>query len=299
MKSFCHVIELSQNCSILRSEFGESASCRQIENKTGNTHMPMQLRTRNLLAAAMLSAGVVMGASAATVDGALDQGVNRANKAQQSQQKIDSVDNSIRAQEREYRGLVKEIDGLNVYVAQLNKQLDAQQDELASIEASIKNVTLVERQITPLMLRMIDAIDQFVAADVPFLAEERSKRVANLKNMMGRSDVTVAEKYRKVTEAYQAEVDYGRTIESYRGTLDTNGQSREVDFLRVGRISLMYQSLDGQELGVWNTTSNQWETLDSSFKSKLMAGIRIAREQAAPDLIKVPVAAPSSAQESK
>ena len=245
----------------------------------------------------MLSAGVVMGASAATVDGALDQGVNRANKAQQSQQKIDSVDNSIRASEREYRGLVKEIDGLNVYVTQLNKQLKAQQDELASIEASIKNVTLVERQITPLMLRMIDAIDQFVAADVPFLAEERSKRVANLKNMMGRSDVTVAEKYRKVTEAYQAEVDYGRTIESYRGTLDTNGQSREVDFLRVGRISLMYQSLNGQELGVWNTTSNQWEALDASFKSKLMAGIRIAREQAAPDLIKVPVAAPSSAQQ--
>ncbi len=297
MQSFCHVIELSQNCSILRSEFGESASRRRIENKTGNTHMPMQLRTRNLLAAAMLSAGVVMGASAATVDGALDQGVNRANKAQQSQQKIDSVDNSIRASEREYRGLVKEIDGLNVYVTQLNKQLKAQQDELASIEASIKNVTLVERQITPLMLRMIDAIDQFVAADVPFLAEERSKRVANLKNMMGRSDVTVAEKYRKVTEAYQAEVDYGRTIESYRGTLDTNGQSREVDFLRVGRISLMYQSLNGQELGVWNTTSNQWEALDASFKSKLMAGIRIAREQAAPDLIKVPVAAPSSAQQ--
>ncbi len=297
MQPFCHVIELSQNCSILRSEFGESASRRRIENKTGNTHMPMQLRTRNLLAAAMLSAGVVMGASAATVDGALDQGVNRANKAQQSQQKIDSVDNSIRAQEREYRGLVKEIDGLNVYVTQLNKQLKAQQDELASIEASIKNVTLVERQITPLMLRMIDAIDQFVAADVPFLAEERSKRVANLKNMMGRSDVTVAEKYRKVTEAYQAEVDYGRTIESYRGTLATNGQSREVDFLRVGRISLMYQSLDGQELGVWNTAANQWEPLDASFKSKLMAGIRIAREQAAPDLIKVPVAAPTSAQQ--
>ncbi|WP_430459633.1 DUF3450 domain-containing protein [Thalassolituus sp. LLYu03] len=251
----------------------------------------MQLRTRNLLAAALLSA-VAAGATAATIDSALDQGVNRADKAQQSQQKIDAVDNSIRASEREYRGLVKEIDGLNVYITQLNKQLNAQQDELASIEASIKNVTLVERQITPLMLRMIDAIDQFVAADVPFLKDERTRRVNTLKDLMGRSDVTVAEKYRKVMDAYQAEVDYGRTIESYRGTLDVNGQQREVDFLRVGRISLVYQTLDGQELGVWNTTAAAWQPLDSAYKSKVMAGIRIAREQAAPDLIKVPVAAP-------
>ena len=142
------------------------------------------------------------------------------------------------------------------------------------------------------MLRMIDSIDQFVKVDVPFLVDERSKRVEGLKALMGRSDVTVAEKYRKVMEAYQAEIDYGRTIESYRGTLD----GREVDFLRVGRISLMYQSLDGNVLGVWNSAAKQWEMLEPSMKSKLMAGIRIAREQAAPDLIKVPVAAPQEAK---
>lgn len=257
--------------------------------------MPTQLRTRNVLAAAVLTAGVAFGATAANVDSALDNGVKRVNKAQQSQQKIDNIDNSIRTSEREYRSLIKEVEGLDVYVKQLNNQLDAQAKELAAIEDSITKVTLVERQITPLMLRMIDAADQFVRADVPFLKEERSERVEKLKRMMGRSDVTVAEKYRKVMEAYQAEIDYGRTIESYRGTLDVNGQQREVDFLRVGRIALMYQSLDGLELGVWNTANNAWEALDPAYKSKLMAGIRIAREQAAPDLIKVPVAVPLAA----
>tara|TARA_R110002167_G_scaffold7431_6_gene35251 strand:+ start:11841 stop:12599 length:759 start_codon:yes stop_codon:yes gene_type:complete len=252
----------------------------------------MQLRTRNILAAAILSAGVVFGATAADVNTAIDKGVSRVNSAQASQQKIDSIDNSIRAAEREYRGVVKEVDGLKVYVEQLDKQLAAQDNELAGIEDSIEKVTLVERQITPLMLRMIDSIDQFVKVDVPFLVDERSKRVEGLKALMGRSDVTVAEKYRKVMEAYQAEIDYGRTIESYRGTLD----GREVDFLRVGRISLMYQSLDGNVLGVWNSAAKQWEMLEPAMKSKLMAGIRIAREQAAPDLIKVPVAAPQEAK---
>ncbi len=254
--------------------------------------MPMQLRTRNILAAAVISAGVVFGAHAADVNTALDKGVARANKAQQSQQKIDDIDSGIRSAEREYRGVMKEVEGLEVYIQQLDKQLAAQNKELSSIESSIEQVTLVERQITPLMLRMIDSIDQFVAADVPFLKDERTKRVEGLKSLMGRSDVTVAEKYRKVMEAYQAEIDYGRTIESFRGTLE----GREVDFLRVGRISLVYQSLDGNELGVYNTTSKSWEALDAAYKSKIMAGIRIAREQAAPDLIKVPVAAPQEAK---
>ncbi len=292
LQSVSNVTEMSYCLSSVRIQIGESVSTTGITESIRVIHMPMQLRTRNILAAAILSAGVVFGATAADVNTAIDKGVSRVNSAQASQQKIDSIDNSIRAAEREYRGVVKEVDGLKVYVEQLDKQLAAQDNELAGIEDSIEKVTLVERQITPLMLRMIDSIDQFVKVDVPFLVDERSKRVEGLKALMGRSDVTVAEKYRKVMEAYQAEIDYGRTIESYRGTLD----GREVDFLRVGRISLMYQSLDGNVLGVWNSAAKQWEMLEPSMKSKLMAGIRIAREQAAPDLIKVPVAAPQEAK---
>lgn len=253
--------------------------------------MPFNNKASSLLASAFLSVGM-MQAHSADLDQAIDKGVDRVNKAQNAQVKIDNVDESIRDTERDFRGVVKEVEGLKVYIIQLNKQLSDQSAELDKIEGSIRQVTLIERQITPLMLRMIDAMDQFVQADVPFLKEERIQRVAKIKDMMGRSDVTVAEKYRKVMEAYQTEIDYGRTIESYRGDVEINGNKREVDFLRTGRISLVYQTLDGQQLGFWNAKSAQFEELDSSYKSKVMMGIRIAREQAAPQLIKVPVAAP-------
>ena len=260
------------------------------------------MATTKRQASRLLSAIAIAGmsftgvASAATLDDAVEQGVERVEQAQASQQTIDSIDKDIRATERDYRALMKEIEGLNVYVAQLDRQLDAQAKDLASIDNSMSQAALVERQITPLMLRMIDAVNQFVAADVPFLKEERMARASKLNDLMGRSDVTAAEKYRKVMEAYQAEIEYGRTIESYRGELE--GETpREVDFLRIGRIALVYQSLDGQELGIWNTNSNSWQPLAPEYKSKVMAGIRIAREQAAPDLIKVPVAAPMMAQQ--
>ncbi|NVK37892.1 MAG: DUF3450 domain-containing protein [Gammaproteobacteria bacterium] len=228
---------------------------------------------------------------AANLDTALSKGEKRVDQAQSSQKKIDQIDAKIREDEREYRGVLKEVEGLNVYIDQLNKQLVSQAQELKNIEASIRQVVLIERQVSPLMLRMIDALEHFVRADVPFLYEERMKRVKGLKDMMGRSDVTVAEKYRKVMAAYQTEMDYGRTIEAYRGELDMAGEIREVDYLRTGRVAWVFQTLDGQHIGVWNQAGQTWDALDSQYKSKVLQAIRIAREQAAPSLIQMPITA--------
>jgi len=49
--------------------------------------------------------------------------------------------------------------------------------------------------------------------------------------MMPRADVTVSEKYRRIVEAYQLEMEYGRTI----GGLPRRAYGKTVDFLaRVG-----------------------------------------------------------------
>jgi hypothetical protein len=255
---------------------------------------------KNSIAAVLITSGALLASpisfsaqdASKALESAITKGEQRADKAIKSQLKIDSIDADIRSSEREYRGVSKEIEGLEVYINQLNKQLAAQESEKTDIENSIRQVTLIERQITPLMLRMIDAIDRFVAADVPFQQQERLTRIANLKDLMGRSDVTVAEKYRNVMDAYQKEMSYGRTIKTYRDTLSLDGIEREVDFLRVGRISLMFLSLDGESLGIWDQQSKTWQPLEGDYKGKLIGALRIAREQAAPSLIKIPVAAP-------
>ena len=65
-----------------------------------------------------------------------------------------------------------------------------------------------------------------------------------------------------------------------------------VNFLRVGRIALVYQALDESEAGVWNQRSRRWEPLDGSFGSAIRDGLRIARKQVAPDLIRLALPAP-------
>ena len=112
--------------------------------------------------------------------------------------------------------------------------------------------------------------------------------------MMERSDVSSAEKFRRVIEAYQIENDYGRTIEAYKGTVPIGGNPQEVDFLRIGRVSLAYQSVGGAHTGAWDKEAGDWVELEASeYKNQVSDGIRVARKQVAPDLLIIPVAAPS------
>jgi hypothetical protein len=139
---------------------------------------------------------------------------------------------------------------------------------------------------------MIDGLEQFVALDVPFLAEERNSRVANLTTVLERADVTAAEKFRVVMEAWQIENDYGRTIEAYTDELVINGNTREVDVLRIGRVALMYQTPDGQISGSWDKEAGDWVEVDSSYRNAIRNGIRLARNQIGPDLLLLPISSP-------
>jgi hypothetical protein len=212
--------------------------------------------------------------------------------ASKSQQKIDNINDQIQSKLQQFKTVNKEVDGLKVYNSQLAEQIKSQVLEVEQLNNSIDNVSVIERQITPLMQRMIETLTTFVELDVPFLTEERSKRIKSLTDMMLQADVAVSEKFRRVLEAYQVEMDYGRTIEAYSGMLAVEGQERDVDFLRIGRVGLMYQTRDGAYQGSWNQQSKQWDMLPSTSRIHISKGLRIARKQLAPDLLTVPLTAP-------
>ena len=69
---------------------------------------------------------------------------------------------------------------------------------------------------------------------------------------MPRADITISEKYRLILEAYQIELEYGRTLSAYEGRLGTGADARTVEFAQLGRVSLMYRTLDGSETGYWD-----------------------------------------------
>lgn len=217
----------------------------------------------------------------------------RTRLAQESQERIDGVVKKTRSLSDQYKAALKEIEGLKVYNTLLGLQVDNQNAKMQDLRDSIDQVEVINRQIVPIMTQMIEGLKQFVALDVPFLPDERQERVAFLEELMARDDVTVAEKFRKVTEAYQIENDYGRTIESYKYSLSIDGATREVDMLRIGRVALLYQSQDGQISGAWDQQNRTWVD-GGDHKSQIKFGLKIATKQIAPDLVLLPVNAPEA-----
>ena len=210
------------------------------------------------------------------------------------QTQVDSVADQTEKIINDFRSVTKVVDGLKVYNALLQTQLDNQESEMQALTESISNIALIERQIVPLMTRMLDSLDEFVQLDTPFLMKERTERIARLREMMERSDVTAAEKLRRVIEGYQIENDYGRTIEAYKGSTEIDGRELEVDFLRIGRVALMYQTPGGDRTGAWDKGTRQFVDLPpETYQAQVNAGLKIARKQVAPDLLVVPVAAPT------
>jgi hypothetical protein len=214
----------------------------------------------------------------------------------ETQSRIETLSDATDDLLTQYQTALRQHESLLIYNRQLEALIAAQEIEQASLVDQVDQVELVSRDVTPLMLRMIDALAAFVSLDVPFLEEERSERILDLQKLMRRADVTEAEKYRRIMEAYQIENDYGRTIEAYRSTLAQGDKELTVDFLRVGRIALIYQTLDEAEAGAWNPDSRSWETLDANLRSAIRNGLRIARKQSAPDLIRLPLLAPKQGE---
>jgi hypothetical protein len=215
--------------------------------------------------------------------------------ARAAQQRIEAIDDETLKMLSEYRRALADAESYATYARQLESQVRAQNEEMASIDRQLGEVETTSREVLPLMEQMLGTLKQFVDLDVPFLLPERRKRVAMLEAMMPRADVTLSEKYRRILEAYQIELDYGRTLEAYEAELGEGEDARTVLFLRVGRVALLYQTLDGEETGFWDTESRSW-LVDDAYKHDFQEAVTVAKKLRAPEMLRVPLPAPKQAK---
>jgi len=216
--------------------------------------------------------------------------------AADSQKKIDNLSEKTGSLLEKYRFATRQTKNLKIQTQHLQQVLENQQLEKIALQEQLKTLVVTQNEITPLILRMLTNLEDFIKLDLPFLPEERTQRLTKLKAMMLRADITKAEKFRRIIEAYQIENEYGNTIEAYKNEIELAGVKSPVDFLRLGRVALYYQRLDGSETGFWNKKEKRWEKLPDHYRNEIRKGLRIARKESAPDLLTLPI---SAAEEGK
>ncbi len=248
------------------------------------------------LSCALWLAPMHAGAQAAdALDRVVKEQIATDEAARASQERINELDDETQRLLSEYRRAIADAESYTIYARQLSAQVESQNAEMNAMQAQLVEVETTSREVAPLMERMLDTLAQFVALDVPFLLDERRDRVAKLEQMMDRADVTISEKFRRIVEAYQVEMDYGRTIEAYEAKLGEAADARTVQFLRVGRAGLLYQTLDGRETGYWNASQKKW-VVDDDYAHSFKEGIAVARKTRAPEMLILPVPAPRNAR---
>lgn len=209
-------------------------------------------------------------------------------EAKDTQLRVSKLDEQAAEAAAEYRAVIQQLDRVKLYNGHLQDLVQDQETEKSDIDRQLQDFEVIEQGIVPLMLEMIDDLDRFVGADLPFNLGERRARIDRLRDNLDESDISISEKYRQIMDAYQIETDFGREVEASTGTLELGGQAREVDFLRVGRVLLAYQTKDQSETGFFNKLKGGWERLDDAYRPSIAKGLKIARKQSAPDLLRLP-----------
>jgi hypothetical protein len=240
--------------------------------------------------------GLSWAAAAETIKSAIEAQQTLQSEGARSQQMVEQLDEETQVLLDEYRTAMDALVNLKDYNAQMERQLGDQKQEIARKETELGQIEQTRRRIVPFMLRMLKVYKQFVELDIPFLPRERQRRVDQLQEMMKRSDIALAEKYRRLLEAYRVEAEYGQTIEAYQGKLENDGAVRTVQFLRLGRAGLYYLTLDGREAAGWHPREKRWIELGDGYREPIKQAILIAERQLPPDLVKLPLPAPEAIQ---
>lgn len=243
----------------------------------------------------LLAGGVELIAHVATaadpVGQAIDASTAANNASKASQQRINGVDDQTKQMLERYRAATWQAQQLNVYAQQLEEIAGQQDAEKVSLQRQLVEMDNTDREIMPLMLRMLSSLEKFVSLDLPFLKQERQDRIASLKRLMADPEANTSEKYKRILEAFQIEADYGRSLGVERAEVD----GKVADVLHVGRTALFYLSIEGDASGRWNATTGKWEKLDRGYVKSVRQGMRIAREQTAADLLTLPMPTPAGA----
>ncbi len=207
-----------------------------------------------------------------------------------SQKRIDISAEKALILEAEIEQLREEVSNLKIYRDHLSRLVDSQNREVANLNEQIDQIALTRQGVVPLMYHMLDGLKVIVANDKPIRKAQREERLEKLDAMMTRADVADAEKYRRILEAYQIEMDYGTRLGIYQGKIELSANEQvEAEVLYLGRISLVARSLSGERFWSWSQQDKSWQPLGSERKTELDKAFAMASKQTAPSLLTLPL----------
>lgn len=232
-------------------------------------------------------------AMAGTLDDSLQVAREINDQGAASQKTVDKLAAKTQSLLEEYQQLMLDSDFHATRKQQLLLALEQQQGKQQQLQQALDQIQVTEKRLAPLLLSMVQALEQFVVADLPFHHPERIDAVLLLRERILDPGLSLADRFQLMMEAFQVELDYSYNLEAYRTQIQWQGETRSVECLRVGRLALYFVTPDGSEAGFWHSQQQQWQPLPQEIARSAMAGIldgiKVAQGRVAPELLPLPL----------
>ena len=141
-------------------------------------------------------------ANNAELEQILNENSETITESEQSQDTIDDLQLEKDSLLAEWKVTVKQVEGLKIYNAQKRRQIKAQEERLVLLDEQTIAVEKMQRQVPPVMKTALEDLLVFINDDVPFLMDERNKRIAQVLATFDNPKVTASENVIQVLEAY-------------------------------------------------------------------------------------------------
>ena len=244
---------------------------------------------RYLATAVLLVVLLALTASAQTADdlsGTVDETIGIAEDTQEL--KDDWADERTDLENR-YRVARANVAWLQERINVERQRALALDERVAELERRLEESGRLNAVIQDSMVAVLRRLDHVVAADMPFLAAERSRRLASLRAELAKPEVASAEKLRRLLEAMLVEAQYGESVEVTQEKITIDGQEKFVDMLRVGRLAMFWRSPDGEQVGTWDPVSQQYALLPSGESRTIQRAMEMATRMRPVELLSLPL----------
>ena len=191
--------------------------------------------------------------------------------------------------ENRYRVAKANVAWLEERIEVEEQRAKALDDRVAELNRRLEESDRLNAVIQDSLVAVLHRLEGVAAAGMPFLAEERSRRLESLRHELARPEVPSAEKLRRLLEALLVEAQYGESVEVTQEKITIDGTETFVDMLRIGRLAMFWRSPDGERIGTWDPVSAAYVGLPDSYSRTLQKAMEMASRMRPVQLISLPV----------
>ncbi len=190
--------------------------------------------------------------------------------------------------EAKYKALKEENMLISNEIARLKKEIALHKDSIEKIHGDISKIEGIKARIEPFILSTYNRLRDFIKQDIPFLPRERGDRIKRLEKVLYDPTISISERFRRLMEAIFIEAEYANTIEVYQDRIRVSNDLIYANILRIGRVCLFFQSLDGKISGYFNPASG-WELLPKRYNKDIDIAMEIAEKRRPAEIIDLPI----------